>query len=166
MPQRGLRVPTGLLGLEGNEQGRGDWRGEVETMADTAAGRRNVSGLWPGGGLAHVVGSCPRGVHGRVCVLKSTTARMGGEHTRGRAAARQTDAERVGGEIRVATACDGLHVRAREQARERMNDPALIAPGGMNTMEVTPRLAVVKRRRAQLGRGTERQRAGLEPFPG
>jgi hypothetical protein len=125
VPQRGLRVPTWLQGLEGNEQGRGDWRGEVETMADTAAGRRNVSGLWPGGSLAQVVGSRPRGVRGRVCVLRSTTARTGGECTRGCAAARQTDVERLCGDIRVATACDGLHVRAREQARERMNDPVL-----------------------------------------
>jgi hypothetical protein len=133
VPRRGLWVPTGLLGLEGNKQGRGDRRGEVETMAGTAAERRDVSGLWPGGGLAQVVGSRPRGVCGRVCVLRSTGMRTGGEHARGCAAARRTDAERLSDTARVATACDGLRVRAREQTRERMNDPALAPPSGTNT---------------------------------
>jgi hypothetical protein len=58
-----------LLGLERNNLGRGDQRGEVEARAGTTAGRRGASGLWPGEDLALVVGSQPHGVRERVCVL-------------------------------------------------------------------------------------------------
>jgi hypothetical protein len=51
-------------------------------------------------------------------------------------------------------------------ACELMNDPALAPPGRTTPRRVTPWLAVVKHWRAQLGRGTERKRVGLFPFPG
>jgi hypothetical protein len=107
VPLRGLRVPIGLLGLEGNEQERGDRHGEVKTMAGTAARRHDVSGPWPGGDLAQVVGSCPRGVRGRMRVLKGTGTGTGGERAHGCAAARRTDTERLGGAAGVASAYDG-----------------------------------------------------------
>jgi hypothetical protein len=58
-----------LLGLERNDLGRGDRRGEVEARVSTTVGQRGASGLWPGEGLALVVGSQPHGVRERVCVL-------------------------------------------------------------------------------------------------
>jgi hypothetical protein len=66
----------------------------------------------------------------------------------------------------VATASDGLRVRARERACELMNDLALAPPGRTTPRKATSWLAAAKRRRAQLGRGTERKRVGLFPFPG
>jgi hypothetical protein len=66
---------------------------------------------------------------------------------------------------RVAGVGERPHVCARERACKLMNDSALASPGGMTARRVTPQLAAAKRRRAQPGRGTERKRVGLLPFP-
>jgi hypothetical protein len=52
-------------------------------------------------------------------------------------------------------------VLARERACKLKNDPALAPLGGTTPQRAAPRLATAKRRRAQLGRGTERKGAGV-----
>jgi hypothetical protein len=79
---------------------------------------------------------------------------------------RQTDTERLGGAAGVAGVSERPCVHAREQECELMNDPTLAPPSETTPRRATPQLSAVKYRRAQLGRGTERKRVGLFPFPG
>jgi hypothetical protein len=160
VPRRGLRVPTGLLGLEGNDQGRGDRRGEAETLASTMAGRRDVSGLGPAGGchrwLVRVLA-----MYAGACACSEAQAQEREASARGCAATWRTDAERFGGAAGVATTCDGLRVRARERLHERINDPALAPSGGTKTTGGTGRLNSPWQNAGELGSVVEHKDKGM-----
>jgi hypothetical protein len=136
-------------------------------MAGMAAGRRDVSGPWPGGDLAQVVGSHPRDVRGRVRVLKGTGVGTGGERARGCATVRWTNAELLGGSAGVASACDGPRVQPRERVCEFKNYPTLVPSGWKGTTEGAASAHRVRMLASSTSvEGQRDKRVGLYSFPG
>jgi hypothetical protein len=100
-------------------------------------------------------------------MLKGKGVETGGERARGCAAARRTDAKRLGDAARVASACDSQRMQAREEACKLKNDLALTpsrwkctAEGGTSarrggTLESSTSIE-----------GQRDERVRLYPFPG
>jgi hypothetical protein len=136
-------------------------------MVGTTAERRGASGLWP------LVQRGP-GTGGWFATSRRTRVRERVQkHRRGngwrvRVGARRprrTNAEQLGGAAGVADVGERPRVHARERVRDLKNDPTLAPPGGKTPQRAASWLATAERRRARLGRGTERTRVGLFPFP-
>jgi hypothetical protein len=91
---------------------------------------------------------------GRSSVTQAWTTPPVRQQTRGGGLTRPRVAEwGLGGAAGVAGVSERPCVRAQEWACELKNDPALAPRGGKTPRRATPRLTVVKRRRARFGRG-------------
>jgi hypothetical protein len=118
------------------------------------------------------VSSCERQRNSEyVCRAMLGHASMDGapvrQQTRGGSLTRPRVAERgLSGTVGVTGVGERPHVRAREQACGLKNDPTLALLGGKTPRRMAPRLAAAKRRRAQLGRGTEKKGVGVFVLPG
>jgi hypothetical protein len=115
------------------------------------------------------VSSCERQRNSEhVCRAMLGHASMDGapvwQQTRGGSLTRPRAAERgLSGTVGVTGVGERPHVRAREQACGLKNDLTLALLGGKTPRRMAPQLAAAKRRRAQLGRGTEKRGWGFCP---